>query len=43
MPVSRKATGAVKMPARPYLGVSAENAREIIDAAARFIRKAIGL
>lgn len=33
----------VTMPARPYLGVSEANAREITDAAARFIRKALGL
>ena len=34
---------SVKMPARPYLGVSEANAREITDTAARFIRKALGL
>jgi phage virion morphogenesis protein len=33
----------VVMPARPYLGVSNDNASEIVDVAARFIRKALGL
>lgn len=36
-------TKKVTIPARPYLGVSSANAREITDAAARFIRKVLGL
>lgn len=36
-------TKKVTIPARPYLGVSAANAQEITGAAARFIRKALGL
>lgn len=36
-------TQKVTMPARPYLGVSADNAADILDVAKAFIRKALGL
>lgn len=32
----------VKIPARPYLGISAENAEDILDAVATFLRRVLG-